>query len=285
MAATQPILTNYHTHCYLDDGEGKPEEYVEEALRHGLQALGFSCHAPLPFPQDWVLSKANLPVYVREISGLKKRYAGRLEIYLGLEVDYLPGVMGASSPAIASLRLDFTVGSVHFMSIDSTEEQLTIDGPEEDYRRLLEEGFGGDIKRMIREYYQLIREMVSEHTPDIIGHFDVIKKNNPGGKYFDESEAWYRDEVMKTLENIAASGSILEVNTGGLARGRTTATYPPLWVLRECRKLGIPTNVNSDTHQPSHLTFHFTEAHELLREAGYREKLVLLDGRWQMVPI
>lgn len=285
MDISQPIMTNYHTHCYLDDGEGKPEEYVEEALRHGLRALGFSCHAPLPFPQDWVLSKANLPVYVREISALKKRFAGQIEIYLGLEVDYLPGMMGTSSPAISALRLDFTVGSVHFMNIDSSDEQLTIDGPPQDYQRLLEEGFGGDIKKMIREYYQLVREMVSEHAPDIIGHFDIIKKNNPGGKYFDEEASWYRDEVMKTLENVAASGSIVEVNTGGLARGRTTSTYPPLWVLKECRKLGIPTNVNSDTHQPAHLTHHFAEAHELLREAGYREKLVLLEGKWQMVPI
>lgn len=285
MDAADQIMTNYHTHCYLDDGEGKPDEYVEEALSHGLRALGFSCHAPLPFAQDWVLSKPNLSVYVREISALKKRYAGRIEIYLGLEVDYLRDVMGSSSPHIAALRLDFTVGSVHFMTIAESEEQLTIDGPEEDYRRILEEGFGGDIKRMVREYYHLVREMTSEHTPDIIGHFDLIKKNNPGGKYFDENEPWYRDEVMKTLDNIASSGSILEVNTGGLARGRTDSTYPPLWVLRECRKLGIPTNVNSDTHNPSQLTHYFPEAHSLLREAGYREKLVLLDGKWQMVEI
>ncbi len=285
MEATQTILTNYHTHCYLDDGEGRPEEYVEEALRHGLRAIGFSCHAPLPFAQDWVLNKSDLPVYVREVSALKKRFVGQIEIYLGLEVDYLRGMLGTSSPLIANLRLDFTIGSVHFMTIGATDEQLTIDGPEEDYKRLLEEGFGGDIKRMVREYYQLVREMVGEHTPDIIGHFDVIKKNNPSAKYFDENEAWYRDEVLKTLDSVAAAGSILEVNTGGLARGRTDSTYPPLWVMRECRKLGIPTNVNSDTHQPNQLTHHFAEAHELLRKAGYNEKMVLLEGKWQMVEL
>jgi histidinol-phosphatase (PHP family) len=285
MNDSQMIMTNFHTHCYLDDGTGKPEEYVEAAIRNGLRALGFSCHAPLPFAQDWVLPKSDLPVYVREVSALKKKYAGQIEIYLGLEVDYLRGVLGTSSPSIASLRLDFTVGSVHFLNTTVDDDQLTIDGPEEDYRRLLEEGFGGDIKRMVREYYQLVREMVSEHTPDIVGHFDVIKKNNPGGKYFNEEDVWYRDEVMKTLDNVAAAGSILEVNTGGLARERTDSTYPPLWVIKECRKLGIPTNVNSDTHAPDQLTHYFPEAHDLLREAGYQEKMILLGGRWQMVPI
>lgn len=285
MGDFQPIMTNYHTHCYLDDGNGKPEEYVEEALRHDLRALGFSCHAPLPFPEDWVLPKNMLPVYVREISALKKKYIGQIEIYLGLEVDYLRGILGTSSPSIASLRLDFTIGSVHFLNTTVEDEQLTVDGPEEDYRRLLDEGFGGDRKRMVREYYQLLREMVSEHTPDIIGHLDVIKKNNPGGKYFDENAGWYKDEIMKTLDNVAAAGSILEVNTGGLARGRTDSTYPPLWLLKECRKLGIPTTVNSDSHEPRNLTHYFTEAHELLREAGYHEKMILLNGKWQMVPI
>lgn len=285
MHDAQLIWTNYHTHCYLDDGNGKPEEYVEEGIRKGLRALGFSCHAPLPFQANWVLPKSSLPVYVREISALKKKYAEKIEIYLGLEVDYLRRILGTSSPNIVALRLDFTVGSVHYLNTTVDEEQLTVDGPEEEYQRLLEEGFGGDIRRMVREYYQLVREMVSEHTPDIVGHFDVIKKNNTGGKYFDENEQWYRDEVMKTLDNIAAAGSILEVNTGGLARGRTDSTYPPLWVLKECKKLGIPTNVNSDTHEPKHLTHYFEEAHALLREAGYTEKMILLDGKWQMVPI
>ena len=89
MHDAQLIWTNYHTHCYLDDGNGKPEEYVEEGIRKGLRALGFSCHAPLPFQADWVLPKSSLPVYIREISALKKKYAEKIEVYLGLEVDYL----------------------------------------------------------------------------------------------------------------------------------------------------------------------------------------------------
>lgn len=277
------VLTNYHTHCGLDDGTGRPEEYAERAVVEGLDALGYSCHAPLPFPQDWVLTAENLSVYLREIGDLKKRYAGKLEIYVGLEVDFVRGIIGPRDPSLAAHRLDYVIGSVHFVDGTDVDKHYAVDFTDEMFRDAIEEGFDGDARSLVREYYRNLREMVSEHTPDIVGHFDLIKKNNSGGRYFDENAKWYRDEVMKTLEAIAASGALVEVNTGGLARKRTDAPYPSPWIIPECRKLGIPMNINSDAHSPEHLTHWFGEARQLLRDSGYREQLVLIGGKWQMV--
>ena len=285
VAMAPGVLTNYHTHCYLDDGSNKPEEYVRTAIASGMRALGFSCHAPLPFPQDWVLTKENLPVYIREVSGLKRQYADQIEIYLGLEVDYIPELAGPQSQSMRSLRLDYTIGSVHFVGGEENDIHLAVDGPPEEYLEAIQEGYGGDVKRLVRDYYRLVREMVAEQTPDIVGHLDVIKKNNPGGRYFDERDAWYRDEIMMTLESLAASGAILEMNTGGLARKRTDAPYPSPWIVSEARRYGIPMNVNSDAHSPEHLVHWFGEAKELLKSAGYREQLVLLGGKWQMTEL
>jgi histidinol-phosphatase (PHP family) len=279
------LLTNYHTHCYLDDGNGKPEEYVEQARSEGLRALGFSCHAPLPFPTDWVLTKEKLGTYMHEIAAMKKRFGDSIEIYMGLEVDYVRDIAGPLAPAIAALRLDYTVGSVHFVGAEQEGEHGTIDRPEAEFRELLESAYGGDARRLVREYYLLMREMVEQQTPDIVGHMDVIKKNNPKGKYFDEGAAWYRDEIMKTLETVAASGAIVEVNTGGLARKRTDAVYPSPWILRECNRLGIPTHINSDAHVPEQVAYGFGDARAVLRECGYRERLVLLAGKWEMVDV
>lgn len=279
------IWTNYHSHCSLDDGEGSLDDYAEQAVERGLAAIGFSCHAPLPFPCDWVLSEASFVQYSHEAAQLKRRYASKLQIYFGLEVDYIRGLCGPADPAIRARRLDFTVGSVHFLDDPASGDHLEIDGPIEGYERCLNEFFGGDIRRMVREYYQLVREMAAESTPDIVGHLDVIKKNNPRGRFFSEEDGWYRDEVRRTLEVIAASGAIVEVNTGGLARGRTDSVYPSPWIIGECAKLGIPSNVNSDAHKAEQLTFYFEEAREILRTQGYRERMVLLDGRWQMVEL
>ncbi len=279
------VSTNYHSHCYLDDGEGRLAEYAEQALALGLAALGFSCHAPLPFPCDWVLSEESFVVYAQEAVALKRRYAPHLQIYLGLEIDYIRGLYGPTDPTVKARGLDYTIGSVHFLDGASSGEHIEIDGSTQKYAHCLASAFGGDIRGMVREYYTLVREMVADSTPDIVGHFDVIKKNNPRGSYFSETDQWYRDEVRRALESVAASGSILEVNTGGLARGRTDSVYPSPWILAEAAELGIPTNINSDAHDPKKLTYFFEEARALLRQSGYRERMVLLDGRWQMVEL
>ena len=41
------MLIDYHTHTRLTDGVGKPIEYAEVAIKHGLDEMGCSDHAPL----------------------------------------------------------------------------------------------------------------------------------------------------------------------------------------------------------------------------------------------
>ena len=61
-------ITNFHTHCYLCDGTGAPIDYARSAVERGLAALGYSSHAPLPFPVDWVMRREELPTYREQIS-------------------------------------------------------------------------------------------------------------------------------------------------------------------------------------------------------------------------
>jgi histidinol-phosphatase (PHP family) len=98
-----------------------------------------------------------------------------------------------------------------------------------------------------------------------------VKKNNRDGRYFSESEPWYRAAVLGALRRIAPTGSIVELNTGGVTRNTSGAFYPSEWILAECLKLGIPVMVNSDAHRPQDLDGHFREAYALLRDLGFRE--------------
>ena len=43
------LISNFHTHTYLcKHAEGKPIDYVKEAIKAGCSALGFSDHCPYP---------------------------------------------------------------------------------------------------------------------------------------------------------------------------------------------------------------------------------------------
>lgn len=280
------VYANFHTHCMFCDGEGHPEEYVKSAIAHGFVSIGFSSHAPLPYKNGWTMRNGSqVQEYCRTIRSLKEEYKGKIQIYLGAEIDCYPGIVSPDQPGFKALNLDYAIGSVHFIYDEGTGEYLSIDGDEDDYIKIINNVFKGNTKHFVQSYYTLIRDMVSKHTPDIVGHIDLIKKNNRDGKYFNENEPWYRKELMETLRSVAESGAILEINTGGISRGYMDTFYPSPWALDECRRLKIPVVLSSDAHKPENIDAYFDMASNALKEAGYSTQRILLDGVWRDVSI
>ena len=119
---------------------------------------------------------------------------------------------------------------------------------------------------------------------DFVGHLDLIKKNNRGAGAplsFDPEGARYRKAAMEAVEEIAARGTIVEINTGGLNRGSVSECYPSPWLLGELRKRNARVVVNADAHRTDHLDGHYDEARRALRAAGFDRTVMLLGGRWQ----
>ena len=273
-------LANYHTHSCFCDGEGDLESYVKEALSCGFDALGFTSHAPLPFYQSFVMENSKLKLYCDMINQLKAKYKGIIQIYMGLEIDYIPAVIGASSPQFRDLGLDYTIGSIHMMKNPENGEYLCVDESALDFQKLLQEVFKGDVEKCISNYYTLIRQMIREHNPSIIGHLDLVKKFNNNNEFFREDEKWYIDEVYQTLRVIAAAGSVLEINTGGISRGYIKSVYPSTWILKEAKRLGIPIILNSDAHSPKFIKAYFEQAIKTAQWVGYINQRRLINGVW-----
>jgi histidinol-phosphatase (PHP family) len=271
---------NYHTHTQHCDGTGEPREFAEAALRKGMPRLGFSGHNVLPFPTDWTMPEANLQSYLRETREVKALFQGRIEVFVGMEVDYIPGIASPSHPDIWALGLDFVIGSVHFVGPTDGEHEWTVDGPREELEAGLRQGFGGNVRALVERYYRLLGEMAQTTRPDIIGHFDIVKKNNRDAGYFTEDESWYRDAAYGALEAVARSGSVLEINTGGIVRGTSGALYPSRWILERARSLDVPVMMNADAHSPDAIDGYFAESSDLLRSLGFRAQRQLTSSGW-----
>lgn len=278
-------VSNFHVHSRFCDGDGEPEEYVAKAIGLGFRCIGFSSHAPLPFENPWTMTDGQVKEYCEEIRRLKAKYEGQIQIYLGLEVDYLPGKTGPDSQQFKKLGLDYSIGSIHFMESRQPGEYLSIDGSDENFLKVLGGSYNGDIHSLVQDYYCRIKDMVIQHKPNIVGHFDLVKKNNSSGKYFSEEEDWYRTEIYNTLKIIAGTGTIIEVNTGGIARKYINDLYPSAWILEMCRDLHIPTMLNSDAHSPEGLTAYCKEAIQILTRLGFSQQLILFDQCWSPVEL
>ena len=277
-------LANYHSHTYFCDGKYPPGHYAAEARRQGFLAYGFSSHAPLPFPCRWSMKPDALPRYMAEVQKAKQRYQGELQLYTGLEIDYIAGVTGPRNPLFQDLNLDYCVGSVHFVGRFANGTGWEIDGPHGLFLRGLREIHGNDIRRAVEVYYEQIRRMIAEEPPDVVGHLDKIKMQNRHTPLFDENADWYQAAVLETLQAVAKAGLVLEVNTRGLYKKRAAETYPGRWALTQALRLGIPVTPSSDAHHPREISGFFAETTQMLREIGYKTQHVLLDGAWQAVP-
>lgn len=277
------VKTCYHTHCTYCDGSGTPEEMIQAALEKDFRALGFSSHAPVPYPNKFALKEERLEDYCREIQGLKEKYKESIEIYLGLEIDYYPGLSGASSEKWNGLGLDFRIGSVHDYYDAGTKKFLAVDGPLNEMEFLFEEIYKGDGLALTANFYRLVSRMLKEHQFDFLGHFDLIKKRNKGGRFFDEKSPEYKSQALTCLDDVAASGVIMELNTGGLSRKAIDEVYPASWILNEARKRDIPIMINADAHQAAHLDACYERAEQEAKDAGYTEHWELLGGEWQAV--
>jgi histidinol-phosphatase (PHP family) len=259
---------------------------VKSALSQHFRAYGFSSHAPIPFATPWHMSSANMPEYLSEIARLKAAYAGQIELYVGLEIDYLDASCNASIPYFQALPLDYRIGSIHYISRQTllTESNaIGIDGPYEDFAHAIEQDCGGNIRMLTEWYFRASMCMVEAGGFDVVGHMDKIYMNASRHPDFDLAAPWYRNLVEAYIDLIAEKELIVEINTKNLRLKKQLFPHLSLWKLLQQRH--VPVMVNSDCHSPELVNDGRNEAFAFLKDAGFHTTRELVDGQWQEVPI
>ena len=255
------IRQNLHTHTVFDDGKNTPDEMARAALDAGLTSLGFSGHSILPYENDWSLTPERLPDYLSAVEETKAAYAGRLEIFSGLEWD---GV----SPQDRS-GFDYIIGSLHHIAVNG--EYPSIDDTPEETRRILTRYFRDDQESMTEAYFAQYDVLAEDTAVDIVGHFDLLRKFSEKDTSLFPCTPFFRDCAMAALERLVRADKIFEVNTGAMAKGWRTVPYPAPWLLKELRARNARVLVSSDAHAAGTVAYGFADAEALLRELGFRE--------------
>ena len=282
-----------HTHSSFCDGKDDIETLCRTAHEKGLGSLGFSAHAPVTLKTglrtDWHLPDDRLAEYLDSVGTAKKRWEGKLPIYLGLEIDFIDGLMGPADRDYLEMGLDYIIASVHYV-FPPKGKPFTVDDSAENVRKGIQEGYGGDAMGMLEAYLASEEAMIRAGGFDVLGHPDLVKVNNacpelPGtGQLFSEDSDFYREKIAAIAKLMSAqqpgstNAPAAEVNTGGLNRGRVTECYPSPAFLRLFRENGVPMVINADAHKAADLDGHYEEARKTLLAAGYTET-VLFAGR------
>ncbi len=276
----------FHTHSSFCDGKASVEEVCLSAIKQGLGAIGFSSHAPVPFETQWAMEFHDLNNYADEVERCKELFKGQLAVYRSLEADFIGEGKSLPFGELRKLaRLDYIIGSVHLVSNPEKSNKLWfLDGPSENYDKGIADCFDGDVRCAVERYYAQMREMVQAQQPEVIAHMDKVVMNNKKG-YFSESETWYQEAVDRTLQVIASAGTIVEVNTRGIYRGKYATWFPNINIIRRCVELGIPLTVSVDAHHPDELTSGFDDALEAIKSAGCQTLSVFEGAAWKQIAI
>ena len=274
------MKTNHHTHTFFSDGKAHPAEYAARASELGFTLLGFSEHSPVPFDNAFSFKPSRKEEYLSIIQALKLQYAGRLEIALSMEMEYIPGLSENFAVLEKEYGLDYVIGSVHLVKPSMDGNLWFIDGfLARTYDDGLRDLFGSDIRKAVTAYWHQVNQLIEKERIDIIGHLDKIKMHNRN-RYFTEDEPWYKSLVSETLDLIKSREVIVEVNTRGIYKKRADTTYPGIEILRQIKTMGIPVMVNSDAHLPHELDGAYEDARQVISMAGISSVLSFKSGQW-----
>lgn len=258
----------YESHCHTPlckHALGDPTEYVAIAERRGLKGIIFTCHAPLPGGHSSHIRMApeEFGRYVQMIELASAEWNGRMDVRLGLESDYFPGIVPWLKELHDKAPLNHVLGSVHYHT------------PE--YRK---EHFTGDIFLFQQLYFDHLAEAAESGLYDTLAHPDLVKNEEP--------EEWIMDRIQpyieRSLDRIAATGVAMELNTSGLNKTLPEMNPGPIQ-LALMRERNIPVVIGSDAHRPERVGDNFDKAIGLLQAAGYTEASFFLDRQRQTVPL
>ncbi len=258
-----PMKIDLHNHTTLcNHATGTVEEYIERAIKLGINIYGFSEHAPMNFDEQYRVSFAEQPAYEAQIRAAKEQYKDHIDIRLGYEVDWLPGHM---DDRVLHADVDYLIGSVHFL------DKWGFDNPE-----FIGEWEARDIDAIWRDYFAAIVAMAESGYFDIVGHFDLIKLF----KHLPETDI--RTLARPALEAIRAADMVMEINTAGL-RKPVQELYPSCVLLEEAFALNIPITFGSDAHAIDQVGAGLEQAYALAQSVGYGQAVTFLERKREMV--
>ena len=252
---------NLHQHTNFCDGECSAEEMVLCAIEKGFDSLGFSGHSHSTFSPVYTMTEEKTELYIKEINRLKKVYKDQIEIYLGIEFDYLSDIDFAP--------YDYVIGSVH--GFKKNDGFIAFDRSKEVVKGIIDDYFNGDGMQYVKMYYQYMAKLPERCKKlDIVGHFDLVTKFNEGDKLFDTSDKRYIRAAEKALEVLVPTGAAFEINTGAISRGYRTEPYPSEYFLNLIREMGGSVTFSSDAHDARYILLGFDDAVQRAKRAGFK---------------
>ncbi len=230
------LKSNFHTHtkrcCHAF---GVEVDYAKEAYDKGLSVLGFSDHAPFKdVDYGYRMQFSELPKYISAVQTERERYAGKMRILTGLEIEYLPKYCEYYEWLLNDMKLDYLALGEHFFNTNGRFCSI----------------FGSESTNEYIPYAKAISEALKTGYFSVLVHPDIMFMN---------CFAWDKncDKACEIIVDAAMlTNTPVEYNANGIRRGqqdypdgrRDPYPHPKFWAM--AKDAGLKTLIGSDAHSP-----------------------------------
>ncbi|MGY5860840.1 MAG: histidinol-phosphatase HisJ family protein [Candidatus Thorarchaeota archaeon] len=264
-------MIDYHIHPnYSIDAEGRIDEFCRTALERKFREICFTTHLDTDAARKdaYVIvrgkrvdarSSSWLEDYENSIRMAGDQYKGQgLEVRLGVEVDYYPGVMDHLPERFHDTEFDLVMGSAHLVN------NLAISVKEESHEFFSKH----NLEQMGNIYFSLLGDCVESGLFDVLGHLDLYRRFGEafyGGKI----RSLWKAHVSELASVMKRFNVGFEVNTSSLRKGMDEP-MPESSLVAALKKEGIETvTVGSDAHRPSDVGQGIEIALKVIKECGF----------------
>jgi histidinol-phosphatase (PHP family) len=258
------LFSDYHSHPQGHRVQRYTQEllqpWADSARRLGLTDIAFTDH-----------DRYHGGVDFDEIDRLRERNPD-LQIRAGIELDNDPVHSAASRKWIEKNwdRLDFVLGSVHFLERPDQMFDSVPNGAEQFE--------GRNVDEIYTDYFRRLRELISTGLVDCLAHLDLIKIHGH------RPNADIGVLVDETLELIRARNLAIELSTAGW-RKPVHELYPSDPIIRLAMQKRIPFTTASDAHSHVQLGENFANLAHKMAEIGIGQVCILERHKRAEMPL
>jgi histidinol-phosphatase (PHP family) len=236
------------------------QPWADSVRRLGLRDIAFTDH-----------DRYHAGIDFDEINRLRERNPD-LRIRAGIELDNDPIHSLAGRKWIEKNwdKLDFVLGSVHFLERADQMFDSVPDGAAQFERRNIDE--------MYADYFRRLRELIATGLVDSLAHLDLIKIHGH------RPTADIGALINETLEFIRSRNLAIELSTAGW-RKPVNELYPSDSIIELAMDKRIPFTTASDAHSHVQLGENFARLAHKMAEIGIRQVCTFEDHKRTEMPL
>ena len=247
------LFSDYHTHPQGHRVQPYSAEllqpWIDSARKRGLNDIAFTDH-----------DRYHRGIDFGEIDKVRERNPD-VRIRAGIELDNDPETSKAGRKWVEQNwdKLDFVLGSVHYLEREDQMFDTVPDGAAQFENRNIDEIYS--------DYFRRVRESAATGLIDCLAHVDLVKihGHRPNKRI--------EDLIEEALEFVRSRQLAMELSTAGW-RKPVNELYPSDEIIRLALKKGIPFTTASDAHSHAQLGENYDRLAEKMSILGVREVCV-----------